>query len=129
VSAAALSRRCKLIREGDIDSLVKEARDAQTARVAKASAPKASFSKTARVAILAKAGAVGRACKLAFSYGMESDSVVAAEFLAKLTLHQRHSHIPVYESKVVPRPNNIPLKSVTDAFSGMPKKSAAHKDG
>ena len=54
--------------------------------LANASAPKSSFSKTARVAILARAGAVGRVCMLAFSYGLESDPVVAAEFFAKLTL-------------------------------------------
>ena len=60
---------------------------------------------------------------------MESDPVVAVEFLAKLTLHQRHSHIPIYESKVLPRPNCIHLKSLTDAFSGMPKKSEAHTNG
>ncbi len=66
---------------------------------------------------------------MAFSYGLEYDLVVAAEFLAKLTLQQRHSHILVYESKVAPRPNNIPLKSVTDTFSGLPKKSASHREG
>ena len=77
---------------------------------------------------MARAGAVGRTCKLAFSYGLESDPMVAAEFLAKLTLQRRHSHIPVYDSKVAPRSNRIPLKPVTDAFSGMPEKSAAHRD-
>ena len=54
--------------------------------------------------------------------------MVAIEFLAKLTLQQRHSYIPIYESNVAPRPNIIPLKSVTDAFLGMPKKSVAHRD-
>ena len=90
LAAAALSRRRTLLREGDIDTLLKEAHDAQTVRVASAladaSAPKSSFSTIVMAAILAKAGAVGRACKLAFSDGMESDPVVAAEFLAKLTL-------------------------------------------
>ena len=78
---------------------------------------------------MTKAGAVGRACKLAFSYGLEFELAAAAEFLAKLTFQERHSHIPIYESKVAPRPNNIPPKSVTDAFSCMPKKSVAHNDG
>ena len=78
---------------------------------------------------MSRAGAVGRACKLAFLYAMESDPWMAAEFLAKLTLQQRHSHIPINESKVAPLTNGIPLKSVTDAFSGMPKNSASHKDG
>jgi hypothetical protein len=54
---------------------------------------------------------------------------VATEYLANLTLQQRHSHIPVYDFKVAPRPNRIPLKSVTDTFSGMSKKSAAHRNG
>ena len=88
--AATLSRRCTLLRKGDIDTLVKEAHDAQIVRVAstlvETSIPRLSFSKTARAANLAKAGAVGRAYELAFSYGSESDPVVAAEFLAKLTL-------------------------------------------
>jgi hypothetical protein len=89
-AADALARRCSLLREGDVGTFLKEAHDAQSTRVAntlaEASAPKPSFSKTTRDAILSRAGAVGRACKLAFSYGMKSDQVVAAEFLAKLTL-------------------------------------------
>ena len=133
IAVATLSRRCTLLREGDIDSLVREAHEARTNKVAKAlaeaSALKSSFSKTAKATILAKARAVGRACKLAFSYGMESDPVLAPEFLSKLTLLQRHPHIPGYESKGGSRPNGIPLKSMTDAFSGMSKNSAAHKDG
>jgi hypothetical protein len=72
---------------------------------------------------------VDRACKIAFSFGLESDPIVAAEFLAKLTLQKRHDHIPIYVSKVTPAPSHIPLKSVSDAFSGMPKRSAAHTDG
>ncbi len=59
----------------------------------------------------------------------EADPVVAAKFLAKLNLPARHSHIAPYEAKVKPPRNRIPLKTVTDAFSGMPKKSAAHRDG
>ena len=55
--------------------------------------------------------------------------MVVAEFMAMLTLQERHSHIPIQESKVAPLPNNIPLKSGTDAFSSIPKKSVAHKDG
>ncbi len=72
---------------------------------------------------------MGRACKLAFSYGLESDPEVAAEFLFKLTLKKKHGHIPLYTAKVKPAKNCIPLKAVTEAFSGMPKKSAAHRDG
>jgi hypothetical protein len=78
---------------------------------------------------LAEAGAVGRAYKLAFSYGLESDSVVASKLLSKLTLKARHAHILVHVTKVKQLPNRILPKAVTNAFSGMPKKSAAHKDG
>ena len=92
------------------------------------SAPTPSISKTARAALLARAGAVGKACKIAFSFGLESDPVVAAELLGKLTLQKRHENIPIYVSTVSPAPNHIPLKSVSDAFSGMPKRSASHRD-
>jgi hypothetical protein len=73
---------------------------------------------------------VGRACKLAFSYGLESDPEIAAKFLSKLALKKRHSHIPVHVSKIELPANCINLnKAVMDAFSGMPKKSATHRDG
>jgi hypothetical protein len=89
-----------------------------------------SFSKTARAAILTRAGVVAaRACKLAFSYGLDSDPGIAAKFLTKLTLKEKYMHIPEHVSKVKPPANRIPLKAVTHAFSGMPKKSAAHRDG
>ncbi len=78
---------------------------------------------------LVGAGAVGRACKIAFSYGLETDQAVAARFLAKLTLQAKHSYIQPYIAKVKPPRNCTPLKAVTDAFSSMPKKSAAHRDG
>ena len=45
-----------------------------------------SFSKTAKDAALAGAGELGRACKVAFTCGVEADPEVAASFLAKLTL-------------------------------------------
>jgi hypothetical protein len=67
-----------------------------------------------------------RACKLAFSYGLESDPGIAAKLLSKLTLKKKHDHIPVFVARVKPTRNCIPLKAVTDAFSKMPKKSAAH---
>jgi len=67
LAADALARRCSLLREGDVGTLLREARDAQSTRIAKAlaetSAPKQAFSKIARAAILSRAGAVGRACK------------------------------------------------------------------
>jgi hypothetical protein len=135
LAAATLARRCKLLREGKLSVLLTEAHEAQTERVAKgikASSTFAStstFSKTARAAILAGVGAVVRACKLAFFYGLESDPAVAATFLAKLTLGTNHLHIEAYVLKIKPSKNSIPLKAVTDAFFGMPKKSAAHRDG
>jgi hypothetical protein len=87
------------------------------------------FSKTSMAAILVGAGAMRRACKLAFSYGLETDPEIAAKFLAKLTLKARRAHIPAHVPKVKPPGNCIPLKTFTDAFAGMPKKSAAHRDG
>jgi hypothetical protein len=75
------------------------------------------FSKTARAVILARAEAIGRACKLAFSYGLESDPVIAAKFMSKLTLKKKHDHIPKCVAKVKPTGNNIPLKAVMYAFS------------
>jgi hypothetical protein len=134
-AAAAFSRRCYLLREGEIGVLLNEAHEAQHGRVAKQtaahskSASSSSFSKTARAAILTGAGALSRACKLAFSYGLESDPEVAAEFLSKLTLKKKHYHIPLYTAKVRPTKNCIPPKAVTEAFSGMPKKSTTHRDG
>jgi hypothetical protein len=69
---------------------------------------------------------VGRALKLAFSHGLENDHEIAAKLLANLAMGARHSHIVSY---VKPPKNCNPLKAITDAFSGMPKKSAAHRDG
>jgi hypothetical protein len=62
-------------------------------------------------------------------FGMEADPEIAARFLSKLTLKQRRSHISVHVSTVKPSANKIQAKAITDAFSGMPKKSAAHRDG
>ena len=69
--------------------LLSEVHEAQAGRVAKhtlatsISASTTIFSKKTMAAILAGAGAVGRACKLAFSYGLETDPEIAAKFLAK----------------------------------------------
>ena len=41
----------------------------------------------------------------------------------------RHNHIEAHVPKVKPPRNCIPVIAVTDAFSGMPKKSAAHRNG
>jgi len=55
--------------------------------------------------------------------------VVAASFLAKLALQARHSHVPLHPSSLKPAKNSIPLYAIVEAFSNMPKKSAAHRDG
>ena len=72
---------------------------------------------------------MGRACKVAFTYSLETDHEVAAKFLKKLTLQARHSHITPHSSTLKPAKNLIPAKAVSDAFLGMPKKSDAHSDG
>jgi hypothetical protein len=87
------------------------------------------FSNTARDSILAGTGEVGMACNVAFTYGLKTKPVVAAKFLKKLTLQSRHAHIAPHISFFKPAKNLIPLKAITCAFSRMPKKSAAHKDG
>ena len=55
--------------------------------------------------------------------------MIAAKFLAKLTLKDEHMHIPVHVPKVKPMVTFTPLKATIYALSGMPKKSAAHRDG
>jgi hypothetical protein len=91
-AAATLSRRYSLRKEGKIEVLLSEAHEAQVGKVSKQTkatsipASTTTFSKTARVAILTGAGAVGRACKLAFSYGFETDPEIADKFLARLTI-------------------------------------------
>ena len=124
-----------MLREGTISVLLTKAHEAQAGRVAKLTkaastlASTTTFSKTARAAILVGAGAVGRACKLAFSYGLETEHGIAATFLAKSTLGARHSHIEAHIPSVKPPRNWIPPKALTYAFSEMPKKLATHRDG
>jgi hypothetical protein len=66
-AAASLSRRCSLLTEGEIATLLNVAHEAQPGRVAKQmkahSKPtsRTTFSKTTRAAILAEARAMGRA--------------------------------------------------------------------
>ena len=119
--------------DGQIGDLLREAHDSHVTRVAcrvhALTQPSQSFPQTARAAALAGCGVVGKACRLAFSYGTESDPIVAATFLDKLTRTTPHSHVPMppssYKTVFVP----IPIKGFTDAFTGMPKKSAPHRDG
>ncbi len=66
---------------------------------------------------------------MAFTYGLESGPAVVAKFLAKLTLPTKHSRIPLHTPTVRASKNLIPLKAITKAFSRMPKKLAAHRDG
>jgi len=107
-AAAALLRRCNMLREGEVGTILNEAHEAHVGRVAKQteahskSTSRTSFSKTARTAILAGARAMGRACKLAFSYGLESDPAIAAKFLFKLTLKKKHDHILEFVARVKP---------------------------
>ncbi len=75
------------------------------------------FSKATKAASLAGVGEVGKACKATFTYGMETDPEIAARFLSKLTLKQRHSHISVHISTVKPSASKIQAKAITNAFS------------
>jgi hypothetical protein len=119
--------------DGQIKDLLREAHDSQVTRVAcrvhAFTQPFHTFPRTTRASALVWWGAVGKACRLAFFYGTESDPIVDATFLAKLTRTTPHSHVPLppssYKSAFVP----IPIKAVTSAFTCMPKKSAPHKDG
>ena len=51
---------------------------------------------------------MGRACKLAYFYGLESDPEIAAKFLSKLTLKQKHEHILSIVATVKPSRNCTP---------------------
>ena len=119
--------------EGKVSALLTDSHETQTERVSSvmnaASSDPISFSKTERAAIKAGAGEVSQACKVAFTYGLETNPSIAATFLAKLTLKSRHSHIPLHSSNLKQAKNLISQKNLSDAFTGMPKKSAAHRDG
>ena len=69
---------------GDVSRLITDSHEAEIDRislaVSVASTDTITFSKTARAAILAGAGKAGRACKVAFTYGLEVDPEVAAKF-------------------------------------------------
>ncbi len=112
--------------DGQVAELCHEAHESQVTRVAcrvhALTHPSQSFPLSARASSLAGYGAVGKACKLAFSNGSESNLEVAAKFLAKLTRMVPHSHVPALPSsyKIVFVP--IPLKPITNTFTGMPKK-------
>ncbi len=119
--------------EGKISELLGDAHKSKVKRVARRihdiTKPTVSFTQAARATILAGCGAVGMACKIAFSYGTELNPAVAANFLAKLTRLSPHTHVlsppSAFKSPFVP----IPIKAVSNAFIGMPKKSAPMRDG
>jgi hypothetical protein len=70
--------------EGKVAELIEAAHDSQVKRVARRihdiTKPTVSFTQAARAATLAGCGVVGKACKITFSYGIESDPTVAATF-------------------------------------------------
>jgi hypothetical protein len=84
------------------------------------------FLKFARAAALAGlARAVGRAYKIAFTYGMESNSEGAPKFWGALTLQKRHAHITLFVPIIKPAKNHFPLQAaVAEAFTRMPKKNS-----
>jgi hypothetical protein len=130
---AALRNRSILFQAGEISRLINDSHDAQTDRVSatinSTSTDTVVSSKTARAALLAGVGEVGRASKVAFTHGLETNPLMAAEFLKTLTLQSRHASIAPHTSCLKPAKNLIPLNAVTDAFTRMPKPSVAHKYG
>jgi hypothetical protein len=82
--------------EGMIAKLIAEAHDSQVKRIARRvhdiTVPTVSFSQAARAATLGGCGAVGKACKIAFSYGTENNPIVAANFLGQTdTVNDAHA--------------------------------------
>ncbi len=122
-----------MFNSGEVVELIYEALDSQVTRVAyrvhALTVPASSFPLAARAASLACCGATGKACKLVFSYGTESDPVVAATFLAKLTRKIPHNHVPIPPSSFKTPFLPIPIKAISDAFTDMPKKPAPYRDG
>jgi hypothetical protein len=104
---AAQRKRCELLLAGEVQRLLMDSNEAQAdwvrASTNSASFDSVTFSKTARATILTGAGQVGRACKVAFTYGLETDPAVAAEFLKKLTLQDRHPLIAHTPKRSSPR--------------------------
>ncbi len=107
--------------DGQVDALLKEAHDSQVTivacRVHALTQPSQSFPLTARADALTGCGAVGKACKLAFSYGTESNPDVARTFLAKLTRTVPHTHVPMPPATFKTAHVPIPIKAVTEAFT------------
>jgi hypothetical protein len=67
--------------------------------------------------------------QVAFSYGHESNPVVAIAFLSELTTATPHAYVPPLPSTYKTKFMHIPVKAMFDAFKGMPKKFAPYRDG
>ncbi len=87
-----------MLTSGRVSDIINDAHDSQVNSVARRihdiPQPAPSFPLTDRAASLAGCGARGKACKLAFSYGTESDPIIGAIFPAKLTRATMHTHVP-----------------------------------
>jgi hypothetical protein len=118
---------------GEISELLHKAHESQIARVAcrvhALTQPSHAFLQTTRAAALAKCEAVGRAYRLAFSYGQESDRVVAATLFSQLARSTPHAHVPFPLSTYKTMCMHILDKDVCDAFKDMPNNSAPRRDG
>jgi hypothetical protein len=122
----AFARRCKIFLDGHVAELLHEAHESHFAKVAchvhALTHPAQSFPLIARAALLAGCGAIGKACKFAFSYGTESGPEVVVRFMANLPRTTPHTHVPLPPSSCKFAFVPIPLKAITDMFTGMPKK-------
>ena len=84
---ALLRRRCEIFNAGDIQRSITDSHEAQSDKVTttmnSTSSDSITFSKTAKASFLAAAWELIRACKVAFTYGLETDPWVAAKFIKK----------------------------------------------
>ena len=116
--------RCDMLMEGKVSEMIRDAHDSQVKRVVHrihaVTQPSPKFPLTTRAAALARCGAVGKACKLAFSYCTESDPVVATNFLSKLATATLRTHVLVPPSTCKSAFFPVPLKTCTDAFTLIP---------
>jgi hypothetical protein len=95
-AAVTFNIRCILLMEEKMDDLLREAPEAQTERVASTtraiSEPEILSSQPTRAASLAKVGKVSKARKVAFSYGLGRDPIVAAIPLQAGTQTETFAH-------------------------------------
>jgi hypothetical protein len=94
-TTTTFARICTMFNNGQIAELLHEAHNSHVTRVAcrvhALNKPANTFSLATRVASLTCCGAVGKACKLAFSYGTESDPVVRG---CNFSSQADHDHPP-----------------------------------